>query len=96
MQYQYVELTEMEKIYQYKQQLFAGIQNVSVENINKTNNRRFEIYEEAIENRFPYLPKADKTTPTSELDELINEYKRIFGDTQKSPNLHSGANDGNT
>ena len=66
-----------------KIQTYSGLQNISVENINKNNQLRFDTFDEYIELGYPHLhekKKPKKTTGT--VDDLVEEFKRLFPDTK--------------
>jgi len=62
---------------------YSGIQNLSVENINKSNKLRFDTFDEYIELGYPHLyePKA-KQKENGSVDDLIEEFKRLFPSTK--------------
>ena len=62
-----------------KMMVYSGIQNISVENINKNNNIRFDLYKEFIRAGFPYIQIEEEKQPQQgTIEDLVAEYKRIF------------------
>ena len=72
-------IKDYKEMVKQKAQVYSGLQNVSVENINKNNNIRFELYKEFLKAGFPYIIiEEDKTPQQGGIEDLISEYKRIF------------------
>jgi hypothetical protein len=81
--------------------LYSGVQNLSVDNVNTMNERRFDIYSDLLTLGYPHfeIEKPKKEEKKNDIQDLISEYKRIFkkdDNQQKQDNIHSGTNDGNS
>jgi len=73
-------IRERKEIIKQKMEVYSGIQNVSIDNINKNNQIRFELYREFLKMGFPYM-KIETTKIESNkgtVEDLVAEYKRIF------------------
>jgi hypothetical protein len=59
---------------------YSGFQQSSVENINKRNNERVEVFNQYIDLIYPDLKrkKEEVKKPSGTVEDLIEEYKRLF------------------
>ena len=78
LQLEAINISEKRLIIQNKLLLYSGIQNSSIENINSSNERRIEIYEEFVKYGLPYIETEEEKKPKNDLQSLIDEYKRLF------------------
>ena len=64
--------------------VLGGMNFISVENINKANANRTENFNNFIETCYPYIKlNKPKEKKTRSMDELIEEYKKIFPTANK-------------
>lgn len=76
-------------IFRNKMVVLGGMNYVSVENINKANSNRSELFSSYIEACYPYIQVSKdkkKADDSGSIESLINEYKRIFGQYEESKN----------
>jgi hypothetical protein len=60
LQLEAINISEKRLIIQNKLLLYSGIQNSSIENINSSNERRIEIYEEFVKYGLPYIETEEE------------------------------------
>jgi hypothetical protein len=70
-------------IIRQKIQTYAGIQNISVENINKNNSIRYDLYRDYLKAIYPYHRfEEEKKKKEGTIEDMIEEYKKIFGESK--------------
>jgi len=75
-----------------KIKVLGGLNYISAENINKTNQTRVDNFNSFIESAYPYIQikKEDKKTG---IDSLIAQYKEMFPDMQKANDSNASNNE---
>lgn len=75
-----------------KIKVLGGLNYISAENINKTNQSRVDNFNTFIESAYPYI-KIKKEDKKTGIDSLIAQYREMFPDMQKANDSNDSINE---
>lgn len=82
-------LSSIKEVLSFKLLMYSGVQNISVENVNSSNDSRVDTYRTIIKHCFPYIDseKHETKAKNDSTDDLVEKYKKMMDEFGMSTNL---------